>query len=261
MKSTRNLLVDGKENCLTFGDSFEKRPKSYFHRIGYDLKPACVGPSGEGELQVSKGDEVRVSLPHFPGAAAPKTVFKGNKRPYEADCILLINQDTGERVLEKVSSSPQVKKMRTEGGSKTQARVEPPPAPAPPTPIAFRAAGKTPVGPKACPVEEDLLGELQLLDIKRELRAWMEQMEMFTDSSSSDSDSSSSEEEDDSESSSTEDQEPVTTRASSSQRPPLQLPHRSPMETRSSQLPGNDQLMSILLQDLKLSDSDSDSND
>ncbi|XP_074132811.1 ELL-associated factor 1-like [Sminthopsis crassicaudata] len=260
MKSTRNPLLDGKEHCLTLGDSFEKRPKSSFHTIRYDLKPASLDPSGEGELQVGKGDEVKVWLPHFPGAAAPKTVFKGNKRPYERDCILIINHDTGECVLEKLSSSVQVKKLRTEGGSKTQARVEPPPAPAPPTPLAFRAAGKTPVGPKACPVKEDAPGELQLEDIKRELRAEMNQMETLRDSSTSDSDSSSSEEEDDSESSSTEDQEPVTAKASSSQRPPLQSPHRSPMENSSSRLPGNHQLMSILQQDLQLTDSDSDSN-
>lgn len=40
------------------------------------------------------------------------TVFKGNKRPYQKDCVLIINHDTGEYVLEKLSSSIQVKKTR-----------------------------------------------------------------------------------------------------------------------------------------------------
>lgn len=40
------------------------------------------------------------------------TVFKGNKRPYQKDCVLIINHDTGEFVLEKLSSSIQVKKTR-----------------------------------------------------------------------------------------------------------------------------------------------------
>lgn len=42
------------------------------------------------------------------------TVFKGNKRPYQKDCVLIINHDTGEFVLEKLSSSIQVKKTRYE---------------------------------------------------------------------------------------------------------------------------------------------------
>lgn len=50
------------------------------------------------------------------GSTPPMTVFKGNKRPYQKDCVLIINHDTGEYVLEKLSSSIQVKKTRY-GGS------------------------------------------------------------------------------------------------------------------------------------------------
>ncbi|PIO32880.1 hypothetical protein AB205_0125070, partial [Aquarana catesbeiana] len=46
------------------------------------------------------------------GSTPPMTVFKGNKRPYQKDCVLIINHDTGEYVLEKLSSSIQVKKTR-----------------------------------------------------------------------------------------------------------------------------------------------------
>lgn len=46
------------------------------------------------------------------GSTPPMTVFKGNKRPYQKDCVLIINHDTGEFVLEKLSSSIQVKKTR-----------------------------------------------------------------------------------------------------------------------------------------------------
>lgn len=48
----------------------------------------------------------------FQGSTPPMTVFKGNKRPYQKDCVLIINHDTGEFVLEKLSSSIQVKKTR-----------------------------------------------------------------------------------------------------------------------------------------------------
>lgn len=118
-----------------------------------DFKPASIDTSCEGELQVGKGDEVTITLPHIAvrlrgraaertepktrntskinqraenqtedpylfshlsvqGSTPPMTVFKGNKRPYQKDCVLIINHDTGEFVLEKLSSSIQVKKTR-----------------------------------------------------------------------------------------------------------------------------------------------------
>ncbi|NXF75356.1 EAF1 factor, partial [Sclerurus mexicanus] len=77
-----------------------------------DFKPASIDTSCEGDLQVGKGDDVTITLPHIPGSTPPMTVFKGNKRPYQKDCVLIINHDTGEYVLEKLSSSIQVKKTR-----------------------------------------------------------------------------------------------------------------------------------------------------
>lgn len=104
-----------------------------------DFKPASIDTSCEGELQVGKGDEVTITLPHIPvrahlfkilsllmcisafstccnlfpkGSTPPMTVFKGNKRPYQKDCVLIINHDTGGFMLEKLSSSIQVKKTR-----------------------------------------------------------------------------------------------------------------------------------------------------
>ena len=40
------------------------------------------------------------------------TVFKGSKKPYLKECILIINHDTGECRLEKLSSNITVKKTR-----------------------------------------------------------------------------------------------------------------------------------------------------
>ncbi|XP_023254977.1 ELL-associated factor 1 [Seriola lalandi dorsalis] len=112
MNGSTNPLLDKEEHVLKLGESFEKRPKSSFHTIRYDFKPASIDTSCEGELQVGKGDEVTITLPHIPGSTPPMTVFKGNKRPYQKDCVLIINHDTGEFVLEKLSSSIQVKKTR-----------------------------------------------------------------------------------------------------------------------------------------------------
>ncbi|XP_029796186.1 ELL-associated factor 1 isoform X2 [Suricata suricatta] len=254
MNGTANPLLDREEHCLRLGESFEKRPRASFHTIRYDFKPASIDTSCEGELQVGKGDEVTITLPHIPGSTPPMTVFKGNKRPYQKDCVLIINHDTGEYVLEKLSSSIQVKKTRAEGSSKIQARMEqqptrPPqpsqPPPPPPPPVPFRAPTKPPIGPKTSPLKDNPSPEPQLDDIKRELRAEVdiiEQMSSSSGSSSSDSESSSGSD-DDSSSSEGEDTGPV-----SPPQPALQQPSsgRPAVANGTSRPQGSNQLMNTL---------------
>ncbi|XP_044893579.1 ELL-associated factor 1 isoform X2 [Felis catus] len=253
MNGTANPLLDREEHCLRLGESFEKRPRASFHTIRYDFKPASIDTSCEGELQVGKGDEVTITLPHIPGSTPPMTVFKGNKRPYQKDCVLIINHDTGEYVLEKLSSSIQVKKTRAEGSSKIQARMEQQPTrppqpsqpPPPPPPLPFRAPTKPPVGPKTSPLKDNPSPEPQLDDIKRELRAEVdiiEQMSSSSGSSSSDSESSSGSD-DDSSSSEGEDNGPAS---------PPQPAHQQPYNSRpavangTSRPQGSNQLMNTL---------------
>ncbi|XP_066100438.1 ELL-associated factor 1 [Saccopteryx bilineata] len=270
MNGTANPLLDREEHCLRLGESFEKRPRASFHTIRYDFKPASIDTSCEGELQVGKGDEVTITLPHIPGSTPPMTVFKGNKRPYQKDCVLIINHDTGEYVLEKLSSSIQVKKTRAEGSSKIQARMEqqptrppqPPPSqpPPPPPPMPFRAPTKPPVGSKTSPLKDNPSPEPQLDDIKRELRAEVdiiEQMSSSSGSSSSDSESSSGSD-DDSSSSAGEDHGPASPPPPSHQQP---YNSRPAIANGTSRPQGSTQLMNTLRNDLQLSESGSDSDD
>lgn len=53
-----------------------------------------------------------VTVPHLDGAGTPHTVFKGSQRPYQKECVLIIDRVTGEITLEKLSSNIQVKKTR-----------------------------------------------------------------------------------------------------------------------------------------------------
>lgn len=122
------------------------------------------------------------------------TVFKGNKRPYQKDCVLIINHDTGEFVLEKLSSSIQVKKTRcvfqsvsisqhrkgsllsrsrvwyrAEGSSKIQARIEQQSVRSSQASSQFRAPTKPGAGVKTSPSasKDNPSPEPQLDDIKR----------------------------------------------------------------------------------------------
>ncbi|KAL0184228.1 hypothetical protein M9458_019924, partial [Cirrhinus mrigala] len=75
-----------------------------------DFKPASIDTTCEGELEVGKGEQVTVTLPNLEGSTTPVTVFKGSKRPYMKECVLIVNHDTGEYRLEKLSSNIAVKK-------------------------------------------------------------------------------------------------------------------------------------------------------
>ncbi|XP_041040609.1 ELL-associated factor 1 [Carcharodon carcharias] len=277
MNGTAQPALGKEEHVLKLGESFEKRPKSSFHTIRYDFKPASIDTSCEGELQVGKGDQVTITLPHIPGSTPPMTVFKGNKRPYQKDCVLIINHDTGEFVLEKLSSSIQVKKTRAEGSSKIQAQLESQVVRRSQPPAQFRAPNKPCPGPKTSPSKDNPSPEPQLDDIKRELRAEVDIIEQMSSSSSS-SDSGSSSGSDDSSSSDVENE------AHPSSTPPQMQPQQQPQSqpqpqqqqqpqqpyqqysnrnaaTNGTSRPGSNQLMSTLRNDLQLSESGSDSDD
>ncbi|XP_034554597.1 ELL-associated factor 1 [Notolabrus celidotus] len=256
MNGSTNPLLDKEEHVLKLGESFEKRPKSSFHTIRYDFKPASIDTSCEGELQVGKGDEVTITLPHIPGSTPPMTVFKGNKRPYQKDCVLIINHDTGEFVLEKLSSSIQVKKTRAEGSSKIQARIEQQSVRSSQPSAQFRAPTKPGAGVKTSPSpsKDNPSPEPQLDDIKRELRAEVEVIEQMSSSGSSSSDSASASGSGDDSSSDGEHDAP---------RPLSQTsPNRQPIANGGGdRQQGNNQLMNTLRNDLQLSESGSDSDD
>jgi ELL-associated factor len=66
------------------------------------------------------------SLPHSirlndsDGSGVPNTIFKGNQRDYtKKECILIINRETNEIILEKLHSNIQVKKTRTDSSNKS----------------------------------------------------------------------------------------------------------------------------------------------
>ncbi|XP_078271590.1 ELL-associated factor 1 [Rhinoraja longicauda] len=270
MNGTAQPALDKEEHVLKLGESFEKRPKSSFHTIRYDFKPASIDTSCEGELQVGKGDQVTITLPHIPGSTPPMTVFKGNKRPYQKDCVLIINHDTGEFVLEKLSSSIQVKKTRAEGSSKIQAQLESQAVRRSQPTSQYRAPNKPCTGPKASPTKDNPSPEPQLDDIKRELRAEVDIIEQMSSSSSS-SESGSTSGSDDSSSSDVENEACPSTlpqlqtqqqshSQSHQQQQPQNYSNRS-AATNGTSRPGSNQLMTTLRNDLQLSESGSDSDD
>ncbi|XP_077305843.1 ELL-associated factor 2 [Lithobates pipiens] len=243
---------DSKERVLRLGESFEKQPRVGFHTIRYDFKPASIDTSCEGDLEVGKGEQVTITLPNLEGSTAPVTVFKGSKRPYLRECILIVNHDTGECRLEKLSSNISVKKTRAEGSSKIQSRIEQ-------QQQQMRNACKTPSGKSSSP-----LGKLSptspMDEIEKELMAEASVIDQMSGSDSSSESKSSSSSSDDSSSDSEDEGKKSSQSGSTSQF--HQTSSTSGMDGRHGKSQDSSgQLINTLRNDLQLSESGSDSDD
>uniref|UniRef100_A0A3Q0T1W3 ELL associated factor 2 n=1 Tax=Amphilophus citrinellus TaxID=61819 RepID=A0A3Q0T1W3_AMPCI len=65
MNGTTYSNFDNQEHVLKLGETFEKHPKSAYHTVRYDFKPASIDTSCEGELEVGKGEQVTITLPNL----------------------------------------------------------------------------------------------------------------------------------------------------------------------------------------------------
>lgn len=108
--------VNNGAHELKLGKSFTNDSSS-FHTFRYDFKPASIDKTKVGEVEMGYNNSATVTLPHTDGSG--QTVYKGNKRPTQKECVLIIDHQTGEITLEKISSATQLKKTRSEGPKPT----------------------------------------------------------------------------------------------------------------------------------------------
>lgn len=76
----------------------------------YDFKPASVDTTKPAALEVGVNNQVTVSVPNSDGNGT--NVFKGPRKPYTKECVLIIDNETGEVTLEKLTHNIQMKKTR-----------------------------------------------------------------------------------------------------------------------------------------------------
>ncbi|XP_063233916.1 ell-associated factor Eaf [Bacillus rossius redtenbacheri] len=114
LAETLGLGTDTYE--VKLGNSFTNGRGPAFHTVKYDFKPASVDTSKMATVKVESNHQVTVTVPHLDGAGLPHTVFKGSERPYQKECVLIIDKATGQITLEKLSTNIQVKKTRPEHG-------------------------------------------------------------------------------------------------------------------------------------------------
>lgn len=264
MNGTTYSNFDNQEHVLKLGETFEKHPKSAYHTVRYDFKPASIDTACEGELEVGKGEQVTITLPNLEGSSAPVTVFKGSKRPYMKECILIVNHDTGEYRLEKLNSNIAVKKTRAEGSSKIHSRLE-----QQTSRLSQQLKGhssssnatKTTASSKSPPPKEKPSPASPMDDIERELMAEARVMDqMSSGDSSSDSNSSSSSSSDDSSSSSDSEDERNPAPAPAPTNQSMPVVNAGTHATSLHQDSEGGLIMNTLKNDLQLSESGSESD-
>ncbi|XP_038646031.1 ELL-associated factor 2 isoform X1 [Scyliorhinus canicula] len=257
---------DHKEHLLKLGSSFDRQPKCGFHTIRYDFKPASIDTACEGDLEVGKGEQITITFPNIEGSTPPMSVFKGSKRPYLKECVLIVNHDTGEYRLEKLSSNITVKKTRAEGSSKIQSRLD---QQTNRLGQQMRLNARASFAPKSSPPKEKMSPASQMDDIERELMAEVGTMnQMSTSDSSSDSNGSSSSSSSSDSSSDSEDE----THKPAVPPPPMPSSHPVSMPLIPPPLPQHhtstadavsnrpEETLNTLRSDLQLSDSGSDTD-
>lgn len=117
-----NFELDGKVFNLKLGRSFDPDADVAFHSIRYDFKPASIDTSKNATLDVGEGNSVTVAVPHVEGSGQSQTIFKGNRKRSIKECVLIIDHITGEVTLEKLTYAMQVKSTRTKDATGKQKR-------------------------------------------------------------------------------------------------------------------------------------------
>lgn len=98
---------------LKLGDSFLFNAASKYHTLKYDFKPASMDTTRSSTMKTSEGGEVTVNVPNIEGASQSQTVFKGSKtRAQDKECVLVVDNNTGEITLERLGNNFKLKKIR-----------------------------------------------------------------------------------------------------------------------------------------------------
>jgi len=107
-------LLGPEPRTLKVGKSFERNSgRTAYHGIRYDFKPVSIDEERDGTLEVRERNEVAVSLPHVGGSG--QTNYKGHIRDISnKDCVLVIDHETGEITIERLSNQILLKKTRPE---------------------------------------------------------------------------------------------------------------------------------------------------
>lgn len=102
--------LDNDTYELILGSSFDRKSTDApsYHSLRFNFKPASVDGNSQSKMVVAAGDHITMNMPHKDGRK--ETVFRGNKRSVNKECVLIVQPDTGQCTLERLSSTIGVKR-------------------------------------------------------------------------------------------------------------------------------------------------------
>lgn len=117
----------------------DSNDNTVYHTLRYDFKPASVDGDEPAKLELTKNGQVTLVAPNVPGSVSTHTVFRGQRRPHVKECLLVIDHQTGQIVLQKLNDNVTVKAtrgMNSSGPPQNQTQPQPQQTHAPaPTPV------------------------------------------------------------------------------------------------------------------------------
>ena len=81
-----------------------------------DFKPVSVDTAKEATIEFGQGNQVTVTAPNTDGSGFSESVFTGSRKPHLKECVLIIDHDTGQITIERLSQQITVKQTRVESG-------------------------------------------------------------------------------------------------------------------------------------------------
>jgi len=103
-------------HTIKLGTSFQPNAdeKTEFHTVRYDFKPASIEDVRESFIEFGEKNNVKVYAPKLDESHSitDATLFAGNSKAVNKDCVLIYDDETGGFVLELVSSNINLKKSR-----------------------------------------------------------------------------------------------------------------------------------------------------
>ncbi|KAF7489723.1 Ell-associated factor Eaf [Sarcoptes scabiei] len=97
---------------LKIGQSFFNDTDEAFHTIRYDFLPASIDPNKTSAIDFGQNGKVTITVPNIGGSGTTESVYQGQKKSHQKECVLIINDETGDIILERLNQSIIVKKAR-----------------------------------------------------------------------------------------------------------------------------------------------------
>lgn len=79
-----------------------------------------VDTSKKATIEFGEGNSVTVTAPNTEGSGHTESVFTGSRKPHLKECVLIIDRETGEIRLERLSEQITVKQTRVDSRTSSQ---------------------------------------------------------------------------------------------------------------------------------------------